>query len=95
MQKRYESWFENNSDQVIDIRETAENGFKVIEIKSGEGNSENGYFIHLSDNFKKCFKEAFLSEYGDKTFVLIMILVISQCNDTLAKKKEEKGEGNM
>ena len=42
MQKRYESWFENNSDQVIDIRETAENGFKVIEIKSGEGNPENG-----------------------------------------------------
>jgi|TARA_B110001450_G_C17640412_1_gene489101 hypothetical protein len=63
-------------------------------IEAGEGNVNTGKYIHLSDDFKKCFKEAFNSEFGDKTFVLIIILVISQCNDTSTKKKE-KIEGDQ
>ena len=58
--------------------------------KPGRGNvpiDGSDQYVNLSRNFKKCFKEALLSELEDKTFILIVILVISWCKKKIEVKK--------
>ena len=60
---------------------------KSFQVKDGEHKEK---WIYLKEDFKPVFKIAFFSELGDKTSVLLVILVISWCNKK--KKLTEVGD---